>query len=43
MIGSKGIRRFHTPDLTQFPQRTKGCATAGAPFIFIHYFQSDWK
>jgi hypothetical protein len=43
MISGKGIRRFQTAGLTQFQRRAKGCATSGAPFIVIHFFQSAGK
>ena len=43
MIGGKGIRRFHPAGLVQFQPRAKDCATPGAPFILIHFFQSARK
>jgi hypothetical protein len=43
MIGGKGIRRFHPAGLAQFQRRAKDCATPGAPFILIHFFQSAGK
>ena len=43
MLSGKGVRRFHTTGLAQLHRRAKGCATAGAPFIFIHVFPVCWK